>query len=74
MSEILPTSNFDLCCTVKQSFDASKQIEPSFNSASRTLRGIDAMHMIRKGPVKGISQGDSVSQAKFISESFGVRA
>jgi len=46
----------------------------SFNSASRTLRGIEAMHMIRKGQVKGISQGDSVSQAKFISESFGVRA
>ncbi|PSB32068.1 hypothetical protein C7B82_06240 [Stenomitos frigidus ULC18] len=28
----------------------------SFNSASRTLRGIEAMQMIRKGQVKGISQ------------------
>ncbi|MBE9183018.1 IS6 family transposase [Oculatella sp. LEGE 06141] len=45
-----------------------------FNSARRTLRGIEAMAMIRKGQVKGISQGDSVSQARFINELFGVIA
>ncbi len=33
----------------------------SVNTARRTLRGIEAMSMIRKGQVKGISQGDSVS-------------
>lgn len=33
----------------------------SFNSARRTLRGIEAMNMIRKGQVKGVEQGDSVS-------------
>jgi len=38
----------------------------SFNTARRTLRGIEAMSMIRKGQVKGISRGDSVSQVKFI--------
>ncbi len=46
----------------------------SFNSARRTLSGIEAMNMIRKGQVKEISKGDSVSQAKFIKEIFGVSA
>ena len=46
----------------------------SFNTARRTLSGIEAMSMIRKGQVKGISQGDSVSQMKFIEELFGVSA
>jgi transposase-like protein len=46
----------------------------SFNTARRTLRGIEAMAMIRKGQVKGISRGDSVSQAHFINEIFGVSA
>jgi hypothetical protein len=45
-----------------------------FNSARRTLRGIEAMSMIRKGQVKGVKQGDSVSQAKFIEELFGISA
>jgi len=46
----------------------------SFNTARRTLSGIEAMSMIRKGQVKGISQGDSVSQMKFIEELFGISA
>jgi transposase-like protein len=46
----------------------------SFNTARRTLRGIEAMSMIRKGQVKGISQGDSVSQAEFINKLFRVSA
>jgi transposase-like protein len=46
----------------------------SFNTARRTLRGIEAINMIRKGQVKGINQGDSVSQAEFINEIFGVSA
>jgi transposase-like protein len=46
----------------------------SFNPARQTLRGIEAMSMIRKGQVKGISQGDSVSQGKFIEELFGISA
>ena len=39
----------------------------SFNSARRTLSGIEAMNMMRKGQVKGIEQGDIVSQARFIT-------
>jgi transposase-like protein len=46
----------------------------SFNSARRTLSGIEAMNMIRKGQVKGIEQGDSVFQAKFVEEIFGIAA
>ena len=46
----------------------------SFNSARRTLSGIEAMNTIRKGQIKGISQGNSVSQAKFVEELFGVSA
>jgi transposase-like protein len=46
----------------------------TFNSPRRTLRGIEAMNMIRKGQVKGVKQGDSVSEAEFINELFGVIA
>ena len=46
----------------------------SFNTARRTLSGIEAMSMIRKGQVKGISRRDSVSQVKFIEELLGVSA
>jgi transposase-like protein len=44
----------------------------SFNSARRTLSGIEAMNMIRKGQVKGVEQGDSVSQVRFIESIFGI--
>ena len=46
----------------------------SFNTAKRTLSGIEAMSMIHKGQVKEISKGDSVSQVKFIEELLGVSA
>jgi transposase-like protein len=46
----------------------------SFNTARRTLSGIEAMGMIRKGQVKGIRKGENVSQAKFIEELFGISA
>ncbi|MBD2054441.1 IS6 family transposase [Oculatella sp. FACHB-28] len=46
----------------------------SFNTARRTLSGIEAMNMIKKGQVKGIGLGDSVSQAKFIEAIFEVSA
>ena len=46
----------------------------SFNTARRTLSGIEAMDMIRKGQVEGISIGYSLSQAKFVAEIFGVSA
>jgi IS6 family transposase len=44
----------------------------SFNSARRTLSGIEAMNMIRKGQVKGVKQGDSMSQVEFIEALFEI--
>jgi transposase, IS6 family len=44
----------------------------TFNSARITLRGIEAMSMIRKGQVNGVEQGDSVSQARFIESIFEI--
>ncbi len=46
----------------------------TFNSARRTLSGIEAMNMIRKGQVKGIVQGDIVSQVRFIEAIFEIAA
>ncbi|MEP0914923.1 IS6 family transposase [Leptolyngbya sp. GB1-A1] len=46
----------------------------SFNSARKTLRGIEAMNMIRKGQVKEVKPGDSASQVKFIEAIFGIAA
>ncbi|MEP0820357.1 MULTISPECIES: DDE-type integrase/transposase/recombinase [Trichocoleus] len=46
----------------------------TFNSARRTLSRIEAMNMIRKGQVKGVNQGDSVSEVKFIEAIFGIAA
>ena len=46
----------------------------TFNSARRTLSGIEAMNMMRKGQVKGVKQGDGVSQAKFIEAIFEIAA
>ena len=44
----------------------------TYPDSTPTLGGIEAMSMIRKGQVKGISQGDSLFQAKFIEELFGM--
>jgi len=46
----------------------------SFITARRTLSGIEAMNVIRKGQVNGIEQGSSVFQAKFIEALFGIAA
>jgi len=44
----------------------------SFQSAWRTLQGIEAMNMIRKGRVRGLLKGEAVGQALFIDELFGL--
>jgi len=58
---------------IKQLVNAGRGFK-SFNTARRTLKGFEAMNMMRKGQVNGIVQGDSVGQAKFIAEIFGVTA
>ena len=44
----------------------------SFQSAWRTLQGIETVNMIRKGRVRWLAKGDAVGQAHFISELFGL--
>jgi len=46
----------------------------SFQSAWRTLQGIEAVNMIRKGRVKWLPKQDTVGQAIFISALFGLAA
>jgi transposase-like protein len=46
----------------------------SFSTAWRTLQGIEAVEMIRKGRVRWVAKGDSIAQASFIGELFGIAA
>ena len=46
----------------------------SFQSAWRTLQGIETVNMIRKGRVRWLPKEDAVGQAIFISELFGLAA
>ena len=44
----------------------------SFQSAWRTLQGIEAVNMIRKGRVRWLANGNVVGQAHFIGTLFGL--
>ena len=46
----------------------------SFNSARRTLKGYEAMAMIRKGQIKDIDREDVTGQISFIHKIFGIAA
>ena len=46
----------------------------SFNTARRTLRGYEAMNMIRKGQIQGAAKGDIEAQVEFVSQIFAVVA
>jgi transposase, IS6 family len=46
----------------------------SFRTAWRTLRGIEAVSMIRKGRARWVAKGDVVAQVRFISRLFGLAA
>lgn len=46
----------------------------SFQSAWRTLQGIETMHMINKGRVRWLAKGDAVGQAHFVAALFGITA
>src|SRR5215216_5939977 len=45
-----------------------------FQMAERTLEGIEAIHMMRKGQVKRLAGGDARGQATFVASLFGVAA
>jgi transposase-like protein len=46
----------------------------SFNTARRTIKGYEAMHMLRKGQVVGVPKGDAQAQLNFMAQIFGVVA
>ena len=46
----------------------------SFNTARRTLKGYEAMAMIRKGQIQGIDRDNVIGQISFIHEIFGIAA
>ena len=46
----------------------------SFQTAWRTLQGIETMHMINKGRVRWLPKGDAVGQAHFVASLFGITA
>ena len=52
----------------------SSQCFKSFHTAERTLEGIEAVNMIRKGQVKRLAGSDAQGQAKFVASLFGVAA
>lgn len=46
----------------------------SFNTARRTLRGYEAMNMMRKGQINGVEKGDILAQVRFVCQIFGIAA
>jgi transposase-like protein len=46
----------------------------SFPTAWRTLQGIEAVNMIRKGRVRWVARHDAIAAADFINELFGIAA
>jgi transposase-like protein len=46
----------------------------SFHTAERTLEGIESLHVMKKGQVKRLDGKDSVGQARFVQNLFGVAA
>ena len=46
----------------------------TFRTAERTLEGVEALHMMRKGQVKRLDGRDAQGQAKFVEILFGIAA
>lgn len=59
---------------VHQTIGESRYGFSSFNSARRTLRGYEAMHMIRKGQIQRVVKGDIEAQVNFVGRIFGMAA
>jgi transposase, IS6 family len=46
----------------------------SFDTAERTLQGVGAVNMIRKGQVKRLDRSDAMGQAKLVESLFQITA
>ena len=58
---------------IKKKVRAS-QCFKSFHTAERTLEGIEAVNMIRKGQIKRLCGRNAMGQAKFVESLFQVAA
>jgi IS6 family transposase len=58
---------------VKKKVRAS-QCFKSFHTAERTLEGIEAINMIRKGQVKRLAASDAMGKARFVASLFQIAA
>lgn len=58
---------------IKKKVQAS-QCFKRIQTAERTLEGIEAVNMIRKGQVKRLAECDAQGQAKFVATLFGIAA
>ncbi len=58
---------------IKKKVRAS-QCFKSFHTAERTLEGVEAVNMLRKGQVKRLSGNDAKGQAKFVASLFQIAA
>jgi transposase-like protein len=52
----------------------ASQCFKSFHTAERTLEGVEAMNMLRKGQIKRLERGDAVGQARFVKSLFQLAA
>ena len=50
------------------------QCSHSFHTAERTIEGIEALRMLRKGQVERLNGRDGMGQAKLVQSLFGVAA
>ena len=46
----------------------------SFNTPRRTIRGLEAMNMLRKGQIQDVDKGEVRVQMEFVSQIFGIVA
>jgi hypothetical protein len=58
---------------IKKKVRAS-QCFKSFHTAERTLEGVEALNMMRKGQVKRLAGVDAMGQAEFVLDLFGTAA
>jgi transposase, IS6 family len=58
---------------IKKKVRAS-QCFKKFHTAERTLEGVEAMNMMRKGQVKKLAGSDAMGQAKFVAKLFQLAA
>jgi transposase-like protein len=58
---------------IKKKVQASQYFK-RFHTAERTLEGIEAVNMIRKGQVKKLAGSDAMGQAKFVASLFQIAA